>query len=146
MLPAAQDAFPANSDFTLHLSLAVVIVTEAKEPSGCQFLHAFPPQSSLGRPIHTTGLLFPLSQSPGHTQASFVNSSKYHHCFPEQQSLIFSVLQKERKRVTFPKNKKINKSTWQKCFLFLFTLHCEFATSQFIKKGNRLPQRKRASN
>lgn len=120
-----------NSDFTLHPSLAVERVPEAKESSGCQLLHAFPSQSSLGRTIHTTGLLFPLSQSPGHTQASFVKSSKYHHCFPEHQSLIFSDLQREKKNVTFQKKKK---SMLQECFLSLFILLCEFATSQFIRR------------
>lgn len=126
MLLTAEDSLYVNCNFALHLNLAVEIVAEAKESTGCQFLHAFPSQSSLGfHHSHHRSLVAFVTLPWTHTSL---------FCREQQISALFSgaaastpffCLAKRKKKVTFPKKKK---SIGQEYFLFLFALHCEFAT------------------
>lgn len=92
--------------------------TEAKESSGCQFLHAFPSQSSLGYPIHTTGLLFPC-HSPLDTHSLFCQEWQISALFPGAAESNLFCLAKRKKKSNFSKKKK-KKSHTTGVFFFPF--------------------------
>lgn len=103
----AQDSLHVNCDFALHLNLAVEIVTEAKESTGCQFLHAFPSQSSLGylHSQHRAPVAF-VTLPWSHTSL-FCREQQISALFPgAAASTPFFCLAKRKKKVTFQKGKK----------------------------------------
>lgn len=125
LLLTAQDSLHVNCGFTLHLNLAVEIVAEAKESTDCQFLHAFPSQSSLSyHHSHRRSLVAFVTLPWTHTNL-FCREQQISALFPRAAaSTPFFCLAKRKKKVTFQKKKKPIR---QEYFLFLFALRGEFA-------------------
>lgn len=131
LLLTAQDSLHVNCGFTLHLNLAVEIVAEAKESTDCQFLHAFPSQSSLSyHHSHRRSLVAFVTLPWTHTNL-FCREPQISALFPRAAaSTPFFCLAKRKKKVTFQKKKK---SIRQEYFLLFLLFVVSLLYSQFIR-------------